>query len=55
MRTVSSARSGLVTEPMNGLSEIFDVGIDHLEMPLVDGQIDRLAHRAAGMMDEGAR
>ena len=28
--------------------------VHHLEMPLVDWQIDRLAHRAAGMVDEGA-
>ena len=27
--------------------------IDHLEMPLVDRQVDRLAHRAAGMVDVG--
>ena len=29
--------------------------VHHLEMPLVDGQIDRLAHRAAGMVDIGAQ
>ncbi len=30
------------------------MGIDHLEMPLVDRQVDRLAERSAGMMDIGA-
>ena len=29
--------------------------VDHLEMPLVDRQVDRLAHRAAGMVDIGAQ
>ena len=43
------ARSGWVTEPMNGLS-LSAYGIDHLEMALVDRQVDRLAHRAARMM-----
>src|SRR5438874_997744 len=27
------------------------VAVDHVEMPLVDRQVDRLAHRAAGMVD----
>ena len=30
------------------------MGIDHLEMPLVDRQVDRLAERSAGMVDVGA-
>ena len=30
---------------------IFEMRVDHLEMPFVDRQIDRLAHRAAGMVD----
>ena len=37
------------------LVRIFEMRIDHLEMPLVDRQIDRLAERAAGMVDIGAQ
>jgi hypothetical protein len=29
------------------------MAVDHVEMPLVDRQIDRLAHRAARMMERG--
>jgi hypothetical protein len=30
------------------------VRVDHLEVALVDRQVDRLAHRAAGVVDERA-
>ena len=49
--TVSRARSGCVTEPMNGLSLIAHVGIDHVEVPLVHGHVDRLADRAAAVVE----
>ena len=46
---------GLGDRAHERLVRIFEMRIDHLEMPLVDRQIDRLAHRAAGMMDERAQ
>ena len=35
---------------MNGLSLYLHVAVDHVEMPLVDRQVDRLADRAAGVV-----
>ena len=46
----SSARSSAVTEPMNGLSESAQMRRDHVEMALVDRNVDRLADRAARMV-----
>ena len=45
LRLGDRAHEGLIREP--------DMAVDHVEMALVDRQVDRLAHRAAGMMDEG--
>ncbi len=45
---------GLGDRAHERLVRIFEMRVHHLEMPLVDRQVDRLAHRAAGMMDVGA-
>ena len=54
MATVSSARSGCVTEPMNGLSLYLIWLYTHVEVTLVDRQIDRLTDRAAGVVQSRA-
>ena len=31
------------------------MGVDHVEVPLVDGHVDRLAHRSAGVVEPRGR
>src|ERR1700722_14049776 len=51
MRTLSSPRSGLVTEPMHGLSEYLTCAYTISKCRLLTGRSTGSANGAAGMMD----
>ena len=53
--TVSRARSGLRHRAHERLVRVADVRVDHVEVPLVDRHVDRLADRAAGVVQPRRR